>query len=407
MGVTVTPPVAVNLADNPKNRLYRATQSGTYSVSIPVGVYEVTRQATTNIIIGSTTLVPSTSLSILFVNQPQTSITFNSTVSSNVLPWTGYNRQTHFDIQRIDFVDNLFLAQRAGNNTLYVSTDGISWVDRPISGAGTGWNPVNLFRVPNDRYIWTHQGATRYVRHSTDLITWASISSQTVSQTAGGAFGNGTIVAAGISNSTTATIGQVIWATSNVLGGFIGPITLTNGEYLTAMTFANGLFVVGGSNGSMFTSTNGETWTYRLSAFGANFIRSIQYGNGIFVAAGSQNTVSTSTDGLTWTNLIVPGYLDFYNVIFNPDENSWALTDNGSSIRYSTDLQTWTFRSFVGGIREYAITYGNGKYLYAQYIDGTSVDYRQISTMNVLTPTVPFTDTYIILEYKGKTKVLA
>ena len=69
---------------------------------------------------------------------------------------------------------------------------------------------------------------------------------------------------------------------------------------LQSVIFANDLFVVGGINGPLMTSPNGETWTIRDTEVSA--WRAFTYGNDTFLALGSAGVVSvaTSTDGLIW-----------------------------------------------------------------------------------------------------------
>jgi hypothetical protein len=51
----------------------------------------------------------------------------------------------------------------------------------------------------------------------------------------------------------------------------------------------------------MTTSTDGTTWTSRTSGFSTNNINGVTYGNGVYVAGGTGGTLTTSTDGTTWT----------------------------------------------------------------------------------------------------------
>jgi hypothetical protein len=414
MGITAIPPIATNLADNPKNRLYRATQSGIYSVNIPVGVYEVTRQATTNIIVGSTTIVPSTIMSLLFVNEPQTSITFNSTVSSNVLPWSSpvaVNAGSGTDPQRIHWAPDhsVFVVPHNDRSFLHVSSDGISWNYRSMGGHSTSsfWGLARGAGM----YVLAQAGTPQigwFIRNSTDLVSWSTRQSAGMSAR-GVAYGNGRFVLAGRASSTTADFGQVCWST-NATADFIGLQTITSGEWFHSCTFDAGLFVIGGTLGSLYTSTDGTTWTARNSRMGGNTIRDIQYGGGNFVAVGgnASSSVSVSTDGITWSARNVGGNLWLYNATYNPDDGSWAVSNNGVEIRVSTDLSTWTARAFPAGKREYGIAYGNGRYLYTEYVDSSNFRARILTTGMLQTvPTVPFTDTYIILEYKGTTRVLS
>jgi hypothetical protein len=75
-----------------------------------------------------------------------------------------------------------------------------------------------------------------------------------------------------------------------------GLITSSN---LNSVTFGNSLFVVGGSGGILFTSTDALTWTSRTSNTSSN-IQALTYGS-VYVYAGAGGVVASSTDAITWT----------------------------------------------------------------------------------------------------------
>jgi hypothetical protein len=179
-------------------------------------------------------------------------------------------------------------------------------------------------------------------------------------------------------------------------------------EHLYAIQFANGLFVVGGTLGSVWSSTNGTTWTYRQSNFGLNAINKIAFGNGIFMAVGANGTIGVSTDGATWQLRPLGETPNVTNVVYNPDDNIFAISW-GTSIRYSTNNGvTWTARNAQEAIANKTLLYANGQYFYGNSIDGTSQRVYRVARAGLTTPsqTVPFTDTYIILDYKGTTRTL-
>ncbi len=427
MGVTVTPPVAANLADNPKNRLYRATQSGTYSVSIPAGVYEVTRQATTNIIIGTTTLVPSTAMQVLFINEPQTSITFNSTNSAETVPWSegpiqnnGSSQQYWFDP---DFFPQhqLYYTPTGLVQNFFTSTDGITWTARTRpsnqSSSNVGGRGVAKGPAASDPYVqcfWhpSTNGAS-YTSHSTDGIVWSTNANRIFGQSGEGAtgiaYGAGRYVVVG--SVINPTVNRGAWLSSSTDG-----ITWGNQQYLiapegfTSIDFGNGVFVVGGEQGSVRTSTDGLTWTARQAFFGGNRISFIRFANGRFLATGGNSTARTSTDGITWTTVMtgMAPTADINHSAYDTVNGVWAITSTSDqTLRASTNLVTWVARSLPIAIDDRGMTYGGGQFIVAA--TDTQARTRFFRTPNVLTmlPSVPFTDTYIILEYKGTTRVLS
>jgi len=66
------------------------------------------------------------------------------------------------------------------------------------------------------------------------------------------------------------------------------------------VTYDNSIFVTVGDNGTILTSSNGTTWTSRISGT-TKGLRGITYANGTFVAVGKSSTILTSSNGTTWT----------------------------------------------------------------------------------------------------------
>lgn len=418
MGVSVTPAAAANLADNPKNRLYRATQSGTYNVNIPVGIYEVTRQATTNIIIGSTTVAPSTATTLVFINTPQSEITFQSAASTTAVVWTSgsgyYDVPGRMDyIDRIYYLENQYIATNINGQSYWVSTNGRIWVRR-LYGANIpdAHNPRSLtIDDAGTRYVQLHLNAatnqSSFVRHGTNLVNWATV---TIQNAAGLSWhecfyvGNRYV---GIGRRTTDSHGVVVSTTNGALWNvdpvYIGPLQgWTAGDY-------NGSIIVAGSQvGTMMISTNGLTWTFVNSRFGGNSIDRVIFADNKWVAGGQNGTMSQSTDGTTWTNINAGiGTTRIYNIVYNPDDGVWLITDFSNFMRISTDLVTWTLRTPPGNFRDRSLIYAGGQYVMTQAINDTN--FRSWTTQSLLVELTvsSFADTYIILEYKGKQKTLA
>ncbi len=424
------PPAAVNLADNPKNRLYRATQSGTYAVSIPAGVYEVQRQATTNIIIGSTTLVPSTTLQVMFINEPQTSITFNSTVSTDVVPWLegpiqnadSYAQQYNFRPVYLT-EDNIWYTPSGRNDRFWTSTDAITWTNRTrTSNAGPTGTMIAKKPGVGNVYIESCAGvatnAANYIVRSTNGINWSTTSNRFFNQP-----GENSFIA--LFGANTFLVGGYYWRTGGHYDGIIAlstdGITWTNQqvlfysanpfqEYIVSGIFGANLFVVGSTVGSMRTSTDGLTWTVRNPFFGGNQISHIAYAAGRFMAGGTNGTLRTSTDSVTWTNVNSGiGTANISNILYDTVNGVWSVLSAASAtIRVSTDLVTWVSRSSApNAFEDKAITWGNGLYVHGYTDTQTRSRWFRVADIRTMSPSVPFTDTYIILEYKGTTRTLS
>ena len=62
------------------------------------------------------------------------------------------------------------------------------------------------------------------------------------------------------------------------------------------------MFVSVGQSGTIFTSSDGISWTKRRTSGTSEDLRGITYGNGLFVTVGSSGIILTSSDGTTWTS---------------------------------------------------------------------------------------------------------
>ena len=61
-----------------------------------------------------------------------------------------------------------------------------------------------------------------------------------------------------------------------------------------------GLFVTVGDKGTILTSSDGTSWTERISG-SSNHLWRVTYGNGLFLTVGDRGTILTSSDGTSWT----------------------------------------------------------------------------------------------------------
>ena len=149
------------------------------------------------------------------------------------------------------------------------------------------------------------------------------------------------------------------------------------------------LYVIVGGSGTLYTSSDGITWTSRTSNFGANTINDVAYGNGLWVAVGAAGTIITSTDGITWTaRTSNMGGNVIYAVTYA--NSLWVAvgagggTTNTGGIIYSTDGLTWTRKSqslTVGATYQSVVwngtnwivgaNYSTNNFLYASTPSGT------------------------------------
>jgi hypothetical protein len=75
----------------------------------------------------------------------------------------------------------------------------------------------------------------------------------------------------------------------------------TTPQSRSAVRFVNGLWLLGGTSGALFTSPDGITWTSRTSGAGSNTIFGFGFAAGVYIAVGAGGYIGTSPDGVTWT----------------------------------------------------------------------------------------------------------
>lgn len=122
-------------------------------------------------------------------------------------------------------------------------------------------------------------------------------------------YGGGMYVA--VSNSTTS--GQNLASSTD--GITWGLRTSGANHRLFTAEYANGIWVVGGQSGTVYTSTDTYTWTARATGLSVNGLSSIKYnatagkwlvfghGSGIYSYSANVATVAISTDTVTWTTV--------------------------------------------------------------------------------------------------------
>ncbi|MFP4979237.1 hypothetical protein ACE6ED_27820, partial [Paenibacillus sp. CN-4] len=140
-------------------------------------------------------------------------------------------------------------------------------------------------------------------------------------------------------------------------------------------TYANGLFVLTGSKGTIKTSTDGRTWTQRVSGT-TETISDVDYLNGKFVAVGNKGLVLQSDDGMTWTKSTIPlkanlGF-DLYltEITYGNGKYAVSYAASDSAILVSSDLVNWSKVQIKGGYEWTIINYVS--FVNGKFIAGTS-----------------------------------
>ena len=173
---------------------------------------------------------------------------------------------------------------------IMTSPDGITWTQRdsprPSDGSqGWGWSVLHA----NGLFVALAGYGNGLLVTSPDGINWTRSLEETNRQWRGLAYGNGVFVAAGPYLLATSSNG-LQWTRQDAGTNF----------WPASVTFGNGKFVGVGA-GSAFTSSNGVNWTKRDLIPSTYELYNVTFGDGVFVALDPPRRIWSSTDGENWT----------------------------------------------------------------------------------------------------------
>jgi hypothetical protein len=174
--------------------------------------------------------------------------------------------------------------------------------------------------------------------------------------------------------------------------------TSNTSKDLENVTYGNSTFVTVGSSGTILTSSdNGSTWTSRTSGT-SNTLEGVTYSNNTFVTVGSSGTILTSSDnGTSWDNRTSGTTQNLHDVTYG--NSTFVTVGNSGTILTSSDATTWTTRT--SGTSNYLedVTYRNSIFVTVGQSgtiltssDGTTWTSRTSGTTNNLygvTTTIP------------------
>lgn len=130
-----------------------------------------------------------------------------------------------------------------------------------------------------------------------------------------------------------------------------------SGTTINFVKFAAGVFVMGGSGGQIATSTDGRTWTIRVSGFGSSAINCIGYGRitfsvSGFVIAGNDGKVAYATDPTgTWTLVSTGTANEIVDVTTSGTSTTWFFGGSnlgGTLVLSGDNLANSATRSLLG-----------------------------------------------------------
>lgn len=134
---------------------------------------------------------------------------------------------------------------------------------------------------------------------------------------------------------------------------------------VSCVAYGGGVYVVAGSSGDIWTSTDRLNWTERTSGFG-DTINGVEWDpvNSLFIVVADANKLATSPDGITWT-LQTTGFgstINIANVVHANGRN--IICGSNGAVAHSTNGTTWTVVSPnpAAGFNLNIILYQHGVY---------------------------------------------
>ncbi len=209
--------------------------------------------------------------------------------SADLATWTSHRTGQEHNHSAVAFGAGKFVAATY-NGRLRSSVDGLAWTTAFEPAGAPIWNDV-IFA--DGRFVAL--ASDNRISQSLDGVTWSQpqemFDAPNFQEAARLQHLNGQWFAFGNNGLLRRSANLAQWETHDQTEG---------SPTFTHMTHGNGLYVVVGWGGVIYTSADGATWTRRESGVTQD-LRAVVHAKDTFVTAGANNTALTSRDGLTWT----------------------------------------------------------------------------------------------------------
>jgi len=203
-------------------------------------------------------------------------------ISSDGVSWREANSATENDLFKVTYGNGTFIA--VGEfGTVVSSSDGINWIYR---GSFMRNGDLSHVTYGNGTFVAVGDGGT--ILTSRDAVNWTRQNSPTTNTLLGVTYGNGTFIAVGGLGTILTSRDGVNWTMQNS----------GTRAHLDAVTYGdNGVWVAVGDQDDfssvILTSLDTITWKRRETDT-RNRLRDVTYGNGMFVVVGEGGTIFTS-----------------------------------------------------------------------------------------------------------------
>jgi photosystem II stability/assembly factor-like uncharacterized protein len=170
------------------------------------------------------------------------------------------------------------------------------------------------------------------------------------------AVGNaGTLLAGDLNYTSTNPPGVTAWTSAtSIPSGFVSS--------LSAVMFSGSQFIALGTDGSILTSADGNTWILSTNPVPSGGMNSIALGTVsgalIYVAVGDGGKIFTSPDLTAWTQATSNTTSVLFNVSFPKD--TFVATGAGGALLTSPDGSTWTVQNSTVSTALRGAAFGTG-----------------------------------------------
>jgi hypothetical protein len=196
-----------------------------------------------------------------------------------------------------------------------------------------GNNVLDMF-VTTDLAAQVGDGGTIYVQRTDER--WAPAVSGVTNYLRGVALLGERFIAAGEG-------GCIRWSDD---GNYFQPAQLSpaTSDWFEGVTASTQRAVAVGDNGSIYTSTNGATWTKATSGT-TEWLRGVAFGNGAYVAVGENGKILRSTGGNSWSPITsgTTAHLNRVRYVGTTGTGQFiAIGNNGVTLSSATGNAPWT-----------------------------------------------------------------
>ena len=227
----------------------------------------------------------------------------------------------------------------------------------------SGYDAFKSVCYGNGVYIAVEQNG--FIYGSMDGNDWRLIGSQYDSNFAGVVYGNNTfVILSSNSNRIYSSVDGRSWFDNNPFDATcIGSsIAYGNGKFVCVIkndNYINSVY-------ELYHSEDGNNWSLcSINTFGTHDAI-VRYCNDKFIVVSSNGDIYTSTDGVSWSNGgTLPNISIPADITYGDGKYILVLSESSDDnlILYSTDLSNWTASMLNHDLSLYSVTYGNGIFI--------------------------------------------